>query len=108
MITLSRFGITYSEGQRCPACSSEIDKGGRLVGLKRKREYLKCTRCRYSLLSEETIISREKRAKRQHDRDIGIKDTKRFLNKKLTKRYRKFFEHKPKPPTTYQELLSLE
>jgi len=61
MITIRRGNTVYKEEDRCPCCSSEVDKGGRLKAKKRTRWYLKCDRCRYSLVSEKTILQKEKR-----------------------------------------------
>lgn len=47
-------GTSYHEGSKCPACSSERDKGGRLELKKRVQIFLKCNLCRYSILSRET------------------------------------------------------
>ena len=54
MFTVELNGTSYHEGSKCPCCSSERDKGGRLEYKKRTRPFLKCTLCRYSILSKET------------------------------------------------------
>jgi len=51
-ITLN--GTTYRENSRCPSCSGERDTGGRLKLYKRKRDFLKCEKCKYSILGEKT------------------------------------------------------
>ena len=43
----------YHEGDRCPACSSEKDCGGRLEMKKRKFPYLKCCKCKYTIHEEK-------------------------------------------------------
>lgn len=59
-ITLN--GTRYLEGSKCPSCSSEVDKGGRMELKKRARHFLKCSVCRYSILGPKTKarIDREK------------------------------------------------
>lgn len=38
----------FFEDQACPACSSEIDKGGRMrLHRGKKTRWLKCDRCKY-------------------------------------------------------------
>ena len=56
----------YLEDSRCPCCSSEKDKGGRLKLKKRTRYFLKCDLCKYSILGE---FSRNKKEKYLADRD---------------------------------------
>ena len=70
MITIRRGNTEYKEEDRCPACSSEIDKGGRLKAKKRARWYLKCSNCKYSMVSEKTIIQREMRVQKYHDKEF--------------------------------------
>ncbi len=50
-------GTRYLEDSKCPSCSSERDKGGRLKLHKRARHFLKCELCKYSIKSE---LSRKK------------------------------------------------
>lgn len=50
----------YYEDSKCPSCSSERDKGGRLKLHKRARFFLKCELCKYAILSQK---SREKKDK---------------------------------------------
>ena len=52
MESREKIGLYY-EGERCPACSSEIDKGGRMILHRgKKQKYLKCSVCKY--LSSES------------------------------------------------------
>lgn len=53
-------GIRYYEDSKCPTCSSEIDKGGRMELKKRARYFLKCTYCKYSILGQKTRQKQEK------------------------------------------------
>lgn len=53
-------GIRYYEDSKCPSCSSEVDKGGRLKLHKRKRFFLKCLRCKYSILGQYTRQKQER------------------------------------------------
>lgn len=53
-------GIRYTEGSRCISCSSEVDKGGRFELKKRTRFFLKCNKCKYSILGEKTRIKQER------------------------------------------------
>ena len=58
-------GIVYREDSKCPSCSSERDTGGRMKLKKRTRVFLKCEKCKYSILGEKTRTKIEKeRAKR--------------------------------------------
>lgn len=68
VITIRKFGVTYTEEDKCPACSNEVDKGGRLKAKRRTRWFLKCDRCRYSVLSEKTVLQRETRTQKHHDK----------------------------------------
>lgn len=47
-------GTRYNKDSKCPSCSSERDKGGRLEIKKRKRYFLKCNNCKYTILGKET------------------------------------------------------
>lgn len=60
MRSLELNGTNYYEGSKCPACSSEVDKGGRMKIKKRKRLFLKCDYCSYTILSKETVNKKEK------------------------------------------------
>lgn len=53
-------GFRYNEGSKCPSCSIEKDKGGRLKLHKRARHFLKCELCKYSIKSEQTRNKQEK------------------------------------------------
>lgn len=50
----------YYEGSKCPSCSSERDKGGRLKLHKRARYFLKCELCQYTILSKQTREKKER------------------------------------------------
>lgn len=52
-------GTKYYEGSKCPCCSSERDKGGRLELKKRTRYFLKCALCDYTILSNATRNNRD-------------------------------------------------
>jgi len=54
--------FNYYEGSKCPACSSEKDKGGRLEIKTRLRPFLKCSLCKYSIMGKKTKTAKEKRA----------------------------------------------
>ena len=62
-------GRRYNEDSKCPICSSEVDNGGRLEIRKRKRVFLKCNKCKYSILGEKT---RQKKERGEAKRD-GMK-----------------------------------
>ncbi len=53
-------GIRYTEGSKCPSCSSEVDNGGRFEIKKRKRHFLKCSVCKYTILGEKTKVKIDK------------------------------------------------
>jgi len=63
---------SYREGQKCPACSSERDKGGRLHKAIRSvtSYYLKCQVCRYSVT--ETKVSDRDRLYVQKKKDKAL------------------------------------
>lgn len=65
---VKRGANTYKEGQKCPACSSEVDKGGKLELHKKKNKYLKCNHCGYSMLPERVLLSRIGRASKVRSR----------------------------------------
>ena len=75
MIRIRRFGNVFIEGERCPACSTDVDKG-RLVAKKRTRWYLKCEVCKYSLLSEKTLKQKDKALSKNRDKEL-FKSNKR-------------------------------
>ena len=62
-------GTRYYEDSKCPSCSSEVDKGGRMKLMKRARYFLSCDRCKYSILSKKT---QEKKDRWQAKQD-GLK-----------------------------------
>lgn len=53
-------GIRYTEESKCPCCSSEVDKGGRLKLHKRARFFLKCEKCKYSILGQQSRERKER------------------------------------------------
>lgn len=53
-------GTRYTEGNKCIACSSEVDKRGRFELKKRTRYYLKCDNCAYTILSKATRQKKER------------------------------------------------
>lgn len=65
-------GTKYTEGSKCPACSSEVDKGGRLQFKKRKRPFLKCDRCKYTILSQGTRDKIEQRERAYYKKTLGM------------------------------------
>jgi len=70
--SISLNGTRYYEEGKCPACSSEVDNGGRLKLQKRKRCFLKCDRCKYSILSQKTRDNVEKRERRYLKKTLGM------------------------------------
>lgn len=60
MFSIELNGFRYYEGSKCIACSSEVDKGGRMELKKRARPFLKCNKCKYSILSKETRSKQDK------------------------------------------------
>jgi tRNA(Ile2) C34 agmatinyltransferase TiaS len=56
----------------CPACSGSTDKGGRLEVKRRKNEYLKCKRCKYTIHSEKTVIKQIERAQNRRGKELGF------------------------------------
>lgn len=63
-------GSRYLENSKCPACSSERDKGGRLKLHKLARHFLKCELCKYSILSKETRDRQENRQRAHQAKSI--------------------------------------
>lgn len=61
-------GVRYYEGSKCISCSSELDKGGRFELRKRARYFLKCSICKYTILSKETLKRKERRETSQRNR----------------------------------------
>ena len=70
MIKIRRYGNVFIEGDRCPSCSIEVDKGGRLVAKKRTRWYLKCEVCKYSMVSEKTLKQRHEAVSKKRDKEL--------------------------------------
>lgn len=71
--TLYLNGIRYKEEDKCPACSSERDTGGRLQLHKRTNYFLKCRKCKYSVKSERTINQQLGYLKKKQDKQLGLK-----------------------------------
>jgi uncharacterized Zn finger protein len=69
-IKIRRFGNVFKSGEKCPACSRETDKGGRLVGMKKKNVYLKCDKCKYTLHGEKAILKQESRRQSYHSKQF--------------------------------------
>lgn len=70
MITIDRYGSRYTEGGKCPACSNEIDTGGRLKRQKRKYFFLKCAKCKYTIHATVHYEKKVKYLKKQSDKDL--------------------------------------
>lgn len=71
-LSLYRYGVRYCEEQKCPACSSENDKGGRLKVVRRKNVFLKCDLCRYAIQSDRVVAQKERFIKRYLDKQKDI------------------------------------
>lgn len=69
--SIYRFGVKYVENQVCPACSNEIDKGGRLRMNKRVNCFLKCDRCKYTIKSTNSMMKNYIFLKRKQDKQNG-------------------------------------
>lgn len=61
-------GIRYTEGSKCIACSSEIDKGGRFELKKIKNYFLKCTNCKYTIKSKRVRDRQDRWKEEQYKR----------------------------------------
>lgn len=72
MIRVEKYGNVYYEQGKCPACSSEQDKGGRLQAHKRTNYYLKCDRCKYTIHSTKALQKKENYAMKLHKKRSGI------------------------------------
>lgn len=70
-------------GGKCPACSSEIDKGGRLELRKRKNEYLVCGCCSYVVRTVKAQDEQTQLFKKRRDRKIFRFDS--FKRKRVKK-----------------------
>jgi len=70
MITIRRGNTEYKEEDKCPSCSSEVDKGGRMKAKKRTRWYLKCDKCKYTLVSEKTLEQKLQRAAKYREKQF--------------------------------------
>ncbi len=68
MIRVEKYGNVYYEEGKCPACSSEVDKGGRLQAHKRTNYYLKCERCKYTIHSTRSLEKKIAKAKKHFDK----------------------------------------
>jgi len=63
----------YHEQQKCPACSSERDKGGRLIAKKKKNWYLSCSNCRYSITQSKVQDKNAVYQKKRRDKRLFSK-----------------------------------
>lgn len=54
-------GTRYTEDSKCPSCSSEVDKGGRLELKQVKNYFLKCKKCKYVIRTKKVTDKQEKR-----------------------------------------------
>ena len=68
-ITLN--GTTYNEDSKCPSCSSEVDKGGRLELKKIKNFFLKCNKCKYTIRSQKVRDKQERWEEKRFKRLIN-------------------------------------
>jgi len=50
----------YNKDSKCPCCSSEVDKGGRLELKKIKNFFLKCSVCKYVIRTKKVVEKQEK------------------------------------------------
>jgi Zn ribbon nucleic-acid-binding protein len=66
-------GTRYTQGSKCPCCSVEIDKGGRLALFKRKNYFLKCEKCKYTVKDERVREKQFSYLKRMDERRLGIR-----------------------------------
>ena len=63
----------YHEGDKCPACSSDKDVGGRLEKKTRKFPYLKCIKCKYTINEEKqrerrmTFLAEQAEGRKKYD-----------------------------------------
>jgi tRNA(Ile2) C34 agmatinyltransferase TiaS len=72
-IRVEKYGVVYLEHARCPACSSEVDKGGRLEAKRKKNIFLKCNRCKYTIHSTRALEKKEQKFKHYRDKAVGLK-----------------------------------
>ena len=86
MTTITLNGVSYQEGSKCPACSSERDTGGRLVLHKRKHFYLTCKKCRYTVRTEKAINQQISYLHRLADKKVGIVVSERKRKKRAKKK----------------------
>jgi hypothetical protein len=84
-------GVKYQEGSKCPACSSEVDKGGRLHFKQKKNWYLKCERCKYLIETERVRNKRENYLESRRKKRVLVKEGfgRRKKNLKITKKMAK-------------------
>jgi len=54
-------GTRYNIDSKCPSCSSEADKGGRLEFKKIKNNFLKCNKCKYVIRTQKVRDKQENR-----------------------------------------------
>lgn len=60
MFSVEVNGTRYFNNSKCPSCSIEKDRGGKMEEKKRARPFLKCEKCKYSILSTKTRDKIEK------------------------------------------------
>lgn len=60
MFSVEVNGTRYLANSKCPSCSLERDRGGRMEEKKRARPFLKCNLCKYSILEKKTRDKIEK------------------------------------------------
>lgn len=71
-------------GDKCPACSVERDKGGRLELRQRKNKYLKCSQCKYTVHSLRVFQEQQARKEKRRRQKIFAPDrSKKSLLKAL-------------------------
>ena len=61
-------GTRYNKDSKCPCCSSEVDKGGRLELKKIKNFFLKCSVCKYVIRTKKVVEKQEKWLERRAKR----------------------------------------
>ena len=66
--TITLNGFKYQQDSKCPACSSEVDKGGRLQLKKRVNYFLTCNNCKYTIKSARAVNKQENYMQRRRDK----------------------------------------
>jgi len=87
----------WQVGQKCPACSSERDKGGRLIAKKKTQWYLKCLRCKWSVSQSKLQPKGYERQRRDawlfSRQSLGASAKKLLLNAATAKKLQKQEAH---------------